>query len=124
MPIQIELDNDTITAHVRYIMPWDLNDYHRAMQALTDAAKASGQRIHVIADFTHSHTLPAGALTQISRTSSDTSRRGLVVVVGANQIIRTLGNILFKINPLGTRDIYFARTVDEAREIITSQASR
>ena len=122
MPIDIEVDANT--AYVQYIMPWDLNDYHRAMQQLTDVAKTSGERLHVIADFTRSPSLPAGALTHMSRTSSDTSRRGLVVVVGANGIVRTIGNVLFRINPVGTRDIYFAKTLDEARDIIARQATR
>jgi hypothetical protein len=121
MPIDIEVDANT--AYVQYIMPWDLNDYHRAMQQLTDVAKASGERLHVIADFSQSPSLPAGALTHMSRTSSDTSRRGLVVVVGANGIVRTIGNVLFRINPVGTHDIYFAKTLEEAREIIARQAT-
>lgn len=123
MPIEIRWDEASRnTAHVRYIMPWDWNEYYRAIAALTTMAAELELRLNVIADFTLTPRLPSGALTHFNMTSQDSETRGIVVVVGANRFIRVIGNALLKINPIGTRNLYFAQTVDEARQILEKAA--
>lgn len=119
MSIEIVWDNSQKTAvHVRYIMPWDWNEYHQAMATLTEMAQKSDVKLNVIADFSQTQRLPAGALSHFNRSSQNSDTRGIVVIVGANTFIRVLGNALLKINPIGTRNLYFTQTLDEARAIL------
>lgn len=123
MGIKVLWDNPEHTI-VRYEFgpKWTWRDLNDASDAGTAWLDSVDHRVDFIADLSQTDHLPGDFMSHAGRIAGGSHpRRGIVVVVAASPFLRGLSNTLGRLYRKATRDLRFADTLDEAREIIASE---
>jgi hypothetical protein len=101
---------------------WTWADFSVAQEKATRMVEMVDHTVAVIADMKHSPVLPANALSLyrsvVHRSAENT---GLIVLVGASRLVKTMVQVFLRINPrndLPGTNFAFADTVDEAHALI------
>lgn len=118
MSIKTEWGNDEKTILLFTYEPnWSWNDLNDAVTLAYDMMETIDHPVVHIADMRNASILPSGAMTQGRNLANRRHpRQTLLIVVGANSLVRTLGNTFSKIySRVGgdSRNVY-AATLEEA----------
>ena len=105
---------------------WDWDDLYAASDQATAMLDTVNHTVHFIMDLRQANKIPGDLMAHAERIAGGHHpRRGKMIVVGANRLLRTVGGGLRKLFPDATRNVVFARDLEEAYEIIAdSQPSR
>lgn len=99
---------------------WTWDEYHRAIDELTQLVQEIDHSYYIIADFRNSMTVPKGALANIkSRHATASEKYTGTVLVGASGFVSQLINLVNIINPMLLDGHYHtASSIDAAFELI------
>jgi len=98
---------------------WDWDDVYAASDQATTMLDSVEHTVHIIMDIRNGGKIPGDLMSHAERIASGHHpRRGMMIVVGANRLLRTVGGGLRKLFPDATRNVIFASDLEEAYEII------
>jgi hypothetical protein len=105
---------------------WGWDELYAASDQATGMLDSVDHTVDFIMDIRETQQIPKDFMSHAERLASGSHpHRGIMVVVGANGLLRTLGGGLRKLFPDATRNLVFAADVEEAYEIIEEkQTSR
>jgi hypothetical protein len=109
--------------HLVFEKGWTRQDYQQAAYEIEIMLSGVNAPVHMIFDIRSAPTLPSGsALAEIMRDFSSTpSRVGLVVVVGAGNVLQMMLRTGQKLSSgATTHHIRFATDLDDAHQILNS----
>jgi hypothetical protein len=123
MSIRVEWDSDDHTV-LRYTVVghWTWDELHAALErarTLADAAPSSV--IHSIIDIYTGSLYPQNALSHFRRMPFEAHpkfKNGCVIIVEDNLFVRSLMNILRRLNPHAVRNFYNVRTMKDAYALL------
>jgi hypothetical protein len=97
---------------------WDWDELYAASDQATEMLDSVDYMVDFIMDIRET-VIPKDFMAHAERLASGSHpHRGIMVVVGANGLLRTLGGGLRKLFPDATRNLVFAADVEEAYDII------
>jgi len=130
MPIQIVWDNDEHNT-LRYDVSgkWTWEELFKARdEVYAHMNGVAHERVDAIINFNGGFNVPSGALNQIQQLREDPhAKAGLTVMVGANGFMRTMFGTFTKVynSTTGhTVDFLYAKTLEEARDLIAADRQR
>jgi hypothetical protein len=127
MSVNIMWDNDKHTAvRMEFIDRWTWDEVHRAMTQHTQMLNETSNTVAGIIDLTDGIGTPPLILTQMRGIMQKRHpRTGMIVLVGANDVVITFWKIFLQAYGRLVREprYAYAKTVQEARAIIESQAA-
>lgn len=105
---------------------WTWDELHAVLSTIKRLSEERGQIFGAIIDVSNGLNIPGGSifnresLGQFQRmlTLNDDGDKGPVVIVGMSNMIRTVFNAVKQVDKSVTNDVFFASTMDEAREVI------
>lgn len=126
MPIRTYWDTPEKTIAIQiYDGKWDVTDIHNTFDSIITMSDEIGSPICIITDITNARMAPVNALTILSRLERVfRTYVDINVLLGANSYIRTLTNIATHLAPKQMSKIYFADSMEEARNIIATETSK
>jgi len=102
--------------------PWQWDELYAASDQATAMLDSVGHMVDFIMDIREASQNPKDLMSHAERIASGSHpRRGIMVVVGANKLLRTVGSGLRKLFPVATRSVVFASDLEEAYEVITDR---
>ncbi len=126
MAITLSWDNPEKTIVIEKIEgKWDLSETHQIISQVEAMAQEAGQPVDIIVDMTEAKGVPTNLTLAAGR--ADRVLRGRinrVVLVGANYYMETIMGVLFKIVPKVFGSVHFAKSVEEARALLTAQPTQ
>jgi|FLYN01.1.fsa_nt_gi hypothetical protein len=100
---------------------WTWEEFHPVFAENLKMLDSVDHKVCFIVDMLKAKTLPSGALTKVKQVADvNHPNGGLTVYVGANPLLRALGQAFLKIYPKSAQ-VYpfdFAATIEEARDKI------
>jgi hypothetical protein len=127
MGIKVTWDNaDRTIISFDFEGRWDWDELYIASDQATAMLDSTDHTVDFIMDIRETQQIPKDFMSHAERIASGSHpRRGIMVVVGANGLVRTLGGGLRRLFPDATRNLVFAADLEEAYEIIADkQVSR
>jgi|FLYN01.1.fsa_nt_gi hypothetical protein len=101
---------------------WTWDELERATDQATGMLDSIDYTVDFIMDIRHANQVPKDLMSHAERIASGHHpRRGIMVVVGANRLLRTVGRGLRKLFPEATRNVLFAADLEEAHELIVER---
>jgi hypothetical protein len=101
---------------------WDWDELYAASDQATEMLDSVDHMVDFIMDIRETQKIPKDFMSHAERIASGSHpRRGMMVVVGANRLLRTVGSGLRRLFPDATRNLVFAADLEEAEEIIADQ---
>ena len=105
---------------------WTWDDLHTILSKIKSLSDERGQVFGAIVDVRNGLNLPGGSLfnqesLQQFRRMLDidqNGKKGPMVIVGMNNMVRSVFNAVSKFDRTLTRDVHFAKTMTEARQVI------
>ncbi len=121
MAVQIRwLDDDKRIVIQTYQGDWTIKDFMLTVNRTYRLLETVDYPVDVITDFTKSARGPVHLQNLGRHMEKHTSaNQRLIIFVGANQYIRTMGAIAKRVSP-GTPFIHYVQTLDEAQTFIQS----
>lgn len=106
-----------------FVAKWTWDDFHEALTRAYEMAASVPHRVDIIANSRVSVPMPSGsAFSHLSRVSKlQPENVKVIAIVTQNSFIRTVNEVLFRINRKAAESGAIARTVEEAREIIAAR---
>jgi hypothetical protein len=120
MGIKVTWDNEDHSA-IRYDYEgkWTWNDLYEAVKECHRLLDSVNYKVDSIIDLEHSSLLPENALSHgQSVVKMSHPNQGIMIVVGANALVRSLLDIYKRIYVKNTPPVLVARTMAEARETV------
>ncbi len=101
---------------------WDWDELYTASEQATRMLDSVDHVVDFIMDIREAQQIPKDFMSHAEHIASGSHpRRGIMVVVGANGLLRTLGSGLRRLFPDATRNLAFAADLEEAYEIIADK---
>jgi hypothetical protein len=101
---------------------WTWDDLYHASDLATTMLHEVDHTVDFILDVRHASQMPSDFMSHAGHIAGGTNpKRGLLIVVGANFILRTLGNTLRKFFSDAMKDVVIVGTLEEAHVVIASQ---
>ena len=101
---------------------WEWDELYTASDQATAMLDSADHTVDFIMDIREASQNPKDLMSHAERIASGSHpRRGIMVVVGANKLLRTVGSGLRKLFPVATRSVVFANDLEEAYEIIADK---
>jgi hypothetical protein len=101
---------------------WDWDELYAASDQATRMLDSTDHMVDFIMDIRETQQIPKDFMSHAERVASGSHpRRGVMIVVGANGLLRTLGGGLRKLFPDATRNLAFAADLEEAYAIIADK---
>ena len=124
MPVRIEWDNPEQTIiHVMFENIWDITDVNRMIGVVIGLIKSVDHPVDTIYDFTTSRCSPTNLLLALGRMEfSHNEKQRLLVIVKANNYIKTLCLISRKLASKTFGNQVFVNSLNEAHDHIAAQS--
>jgi hypothetical protein len=121
MPYQVTWDDEEQTIAVQtYSGTATMKDYYQAIDESAQLLSSVDHTVDLIMDLTAMKSDLKGFLTAVSYANKQVpANQRLVVVVGANRFVQTMGRIAGTIAPKATENVYFVDTLEDAHRVIT-----
>lgn len=125
MPIQTDWYNAEQTIIIQqFLGDWTVDDYITNIETTRALVDSVRHTVHIITDMTHQSMPPVKVLTANRWVESHVQDNvGVKVLVNAGHFIENLVRLSRPVMPRTFRDTYFARSVDEALQIIERESS-
>ncbi len=126
MSVQVDWDNGEQTV-LRYTVSgcWTWEDFYLARDQARDLADlAPVSRVNSIIDIGAGNLFPQNALTHFRRLQFEAHpklKQGNVVIVQNDLFVRSLMDIMRRVNPQAMRNFHSARTLEDARDMLVSR---
>jgi hypothetical protein len=123
MNIDVDWDDDSQKI-IRYTFHpgWTLTEFHQVYDSVADMIRQAPGRVYgVIVDDTMNAPTPSGAIRAFSRTVQEGKLP--LAIVGMNHVARVLMKVV-EGTYHGERQIYYAKTLDEARAALRHGAEK
>jgi hypothetical protein len=119
MSIKVAWDNaDRTIISFDFDNRWDWDELYAASDQATEMLDSVDHMVDFIMDIRET-VIPKDFMSHAERLASGSHpRRGVMVVVGVNGLLRTVGSGLRRLFPDATRNLVFAADVEEAYEVI------
>jgi hypothetical protein len=116
MGVRVSWDNpDRDIIRFEFDGEWNWDELHAASDQATDMLDTSVKTVDFIMDIRSTNKIPGDVMSHAERLASGShARRGLMVVVGANKLLRTLSGGLRKLFPVATQNVILAADMEEA----------
>ncbi len=112
----IEDRNDILYIHLNDLWEWE--EFHVAFARALEMAQIPDQ-FDVILDFTNGDKMPYGTITHFRHVvASRPPNHAMTVIIGANDMLRTIGSVLRRMYSGRLDRVQEARTVEEACDLI------
>ena len=123
MPITVKWDNPQHTIiQFDFDGEWTWDELEAATDQATGLLDSADRMVDFVMDLRGAKQVPGDLMSHAERIAGGHHpRRGAMVVVGANGLLRTLSGGLRKLFPEATRNVLFAADLEEAYEIIASR---
>ncbi len=101
---------------------WTLEDYHTMIDEMHTMVLSVDQTVHFISDFSTSTSSPAKLLSSGRHMENTKTKKqtGISVAINANGFLKAIAGVAQKMFLKDTK-MYFAKTVEEAYQIIEKQ---
>ncbi len=131
MGIELYWDNDEQTVMLcEFEKNWSWDDLFATFDKIKKVTDKRDDVIGAILDIDHGVNIPGGSIFNIDTRNKAMqmlkmggSKRGPMVVVGANSFIKAIYHAVGTIDRNAQQDIYFAKTLTEARKIMNQRLS-
>ena len=128
MGIEVSWDNEAKTI-VKYVYEgrWTLQDFDNAREQAAKLEETVPHRVDVIVDVRNSSLVPTGTISRgkqvITTTPVSHPSEAMAIIVGAGPLVRSIYDVVSKVYPeiVRRRGFRFARSMEEAREIIAKE---
>ncbi len=123
MSVSVQWDNDEQSV-LHYVVTghWTWDEFYDALAVARQMIDASPQqRIHAIIDISEGSLFPKNALLHLRRLAADTPTKiqfGTTVLVSKNLFVKSLMDVMRRLNPDATRNFQLTPTLDEARRLV------
>lgn len=121
MPVSIKWDNENRNVLcISYVSPWTADEHQNAVKQFMLLMASTDQTIALIYDFTDGNILPPDALMRFMMgiTQPRPKNTGMIVAVGADNMMIKVARILRRVYPTMTNMIVETETLDEARALL------
>lgn len=121
MPYQVTwVDEEKTIVAQTYTGKVLIEDYYHAVDESATLLSSVEHPVDLIMDATEAHTDMKGFLTAASYANKKVpENQRLVIVIGANRFVQTMGKIAGTIAPKATENLYFVDTLEDAHRVIT-----
>jgi hypothetical protein len=103
----------------RLIDPWTWRDYHAASRHVHEMLDSVAHQVITVVDFSNAATLPKDSLVHFKHALRHTHpRQALLIIVGANTFIHTIGAIITKTYPTLGNNLHIVSTIEDAYDVI------
>jgi hypothetical protein len=123
VPIQVVWDNiDKTVIRFEFEGSWTWDDLYQASDEATAMLDTVPHMVDFVLDVRNANQIPRDFMNHAGNIANGQNpKRGLLVVVGANRLLRTLGGTLRRLFPQATKDVKIVGTLEEAYEVISKQ---
>lgn len=123
MSIQLRWDDPDHTILLyTFTPPWQWDEYYRAADSEWDLLDAVNYRVDTILDVSDLDSFPKDAATHFKNAGAHVHRnRGLLLLVGKDQVIMPFCDMLREIYPRSIGEILLASTLTRARTFVSAQ---
>jgi hypothetical protein len=124
--IRVVWDNEaqTIIRHI-YEDPWSTADYYAHIDQHYVLLEQRNHVLDIINDLRNTSQLPNDIVTAVRSASQKTHpNEGVIVMVGANNLFRSLIQVMYRVADNDIKNIVMVDTMDEAYEIITTERAK
>jgi hypothetical protein len=120
MPVTVEWYNpEHNIIHFQFIAPWTWTDYGEADHHAREMMDTVQHKVEFILNFERMRHLPSNSFLHLRRAANDVHRnQGMIVIIGVNVLVRTLGNVMEAVYPRIAKDRRLAADLQEAEHII------
>ncbi len=120
MGIRLTWDNDRKSVlRQQFEGSWELEDFYRAVDKTRKLLDGLSHTVHIILDTTLSERTPSNLLSAMRYVDSKVApNQGEIVVVGADESLRSMLEIASRIAPDATGGGYFVDTLPEAYKLL------
>lgn len=120
MPIRVGWGNqDRTYIYVQFVGQWTWEDYYQGYETWLQLVNGVTHTVSTLANFSDSRGIPQGALTHFHKTFTVLGNKGgEFIVVGADTMIITFGQMLKKMNPQLRGVLRSMETIEEAQEYL------
>ena len=116
MGVSVSWDNpDQTIIRFEFDGEWNWDELYAASDQATEMLDNSEHTVDFIMDIRRAKKIPNDLMSHAERLASGKHpRRGLMVVVGANKLLRTLSGGIRKLFPEATQNVILAADMEEA----------
>jgi len=121
--IRVAWDNiDKTVIRFEFEDSWTWDDLYAASDEATTMLDTVHNMVDFILNVRNANQIPRDFMNHAGDIASgENPKRGLLIVVGANRLLRTIGGTLRRLFPQATKDVEIVGTLEEAYEVISKQ---
>jgi hypothetical protein len=125
MPVNVKWANAEHTVlHYKLTEDWIWEEYHAATSQIRALMDSAGHPVDLIVVFETYDMIPVRALANFGRSLRESASPNLdqVVIVGANGMLHSLGNVLRRLYPKQMSRVLEANTIEHAMRLLGNKA--